>query len=175
MEPFFKNQNKKNLIEYFYDEFNSMGYSFQNISNPEHIGAKQVIKIFPKGKESNFISVIPWIRGISTGQQGLIEQLADYPRLNITKDVRKKPEEERISSMMSLCKIYNLYFLVVLPRPFGKDQFWLERYTKIPEDKWKLTYRRDRNDLDRIHLPVYDNYDFMSLDKLKVKLDKILK
>ena len=68
---------------------------------------------------------------------------------------------------------YNIYFLVIIPRGMFPTFYWLQKYSDIPESAWQLTYRKRSTKLDRIHLPKYEDFQFLTFEKLEEKLDKI--
>lgn len=118
----------------------------------------------------NTVLILPWIRPY-TDQKNLIKTLADYPRLNIRKDLLQETDEMKIDSMWNVCEQYNLHFLVMLQKT-GGDLFWFQKYTDIPKEYWKTTYRKKEKGNDRIHFPKYNEYKFIDEKTLRKEIIK---
>jgi len=144
-------------------------YAFQSVEELHEGLLLQITK-----RKSNFsILVVPWVR---TAKMGLSvsKTLSDYPRLAVPKQLKHLPNEEKLERLQNLSTTYQLYFLVVLQRTNREDLFWLARYDSIPTEYWKMTYRTDKNVLDRVHFTEYDKYNFVSLKDLQKQLNSIL-
>lgn len=125
-------------------------------------------------KENKSILVIPWIRPYIPNRT-LVQELLDYPRLNITKSVKKLDENKRIEEMYKLVDSYQLYFLVMLQRTNNNDLYWLGKYTDIPIKYWQLVSRRESEGLGRIKFAGYQDYKFVKIIELKKQISKLLR
>lgn len=166
--------NKDKSIEDYLPVFKKIGYPFR-YTQLETIGAGTLIRIHPDVDSSYHILTIPWVRNISIGQKDAVKQLSDYPRLNLPKAMQKGNERERVEGMLKLVTSFNLYFLVILPRPLSGDLFWLDKYSTIPKENWALTYRKSPSILDRLHVVSFSSPTFLSLRDLKLQLNEIFK
>jgi hypothetical protein len=98
--------------------------------------------------------------------------LADYPRINVPKQALHLSDEDKINFMSDMINENRLHFLIIIPRPNSfSDFYWFGRYSKVFH-LMKLTYREKGKDLDRMHLPVFNSYQFCKLLDLKTILDK---
>jgi len=144
-------------------------YAFQTV---EELHAGMLLQIHKK-KSALSILVVPWVRPANV-LKSVNKTLSDYPRLAIPKQLKHLTDEEKIKKLKELSTTYQLYFLVVLQRANGEDLYWLERYDTIPLQYWKLTYRKDKNVLNRVHFTEYDKYNFVKLKDLQKQLNSIL-
>lgn len=133
------------------------------------------IKLYTRKEPDNQISVIPWVRPISMTIRETVRNLGNYPRLNVIKEAKTFPDEEKIPYMIRMTKKMDLYFLIILPRATGAPLLWLDRYDSIPIAKWKLTYRKDPKVLDRITLTKYKEPKFFTIKQVKEQILNILK
>jgi hypothetical protein len=53
--------------------------------------------------------------------------------------------------------------------------YWLERYDKIPLECWKLNWWGKKGVSTRLLLQNFTKYEFVTIEELKNKLDKIFK
>jgi hypothetical protein len=164
-------EDTKVYIDSFKDLFHKIGYDFNETSIPD-LDMGLTIKIFQKNVNSKkSIYVVPWVRLIQSRPNA--KTLANYPRLNIPKNLQNIQDSSKIKKLLKLCKEENLYFLVILPTYHG-PYFWLEKYSTIPIEHWKLTYRKNPNNQDRIYLSNGNEYfEFVKKEELQKKLNKI--
>ena len=107
----------------------------------------------------------------------MVKTLADYPRLNIQKDLLKLPNAVKVKAMFEIASKFHLYFLVLMPIR-NVNYFWLGRYEDISIEYWEPTYRKDKGNLDRIHFPEVQKkqlFKFLREQDFKKKLQDILK
>lgn len=163
-------KTEKLTIHSYKSKFDKIGYEFDEVTVPE-LDMGLTIKIYQKNINSKkSIYVVPWVRPLQFSPEFV---LSNYPRLNIPKKIRNVPEEKRIEKLLELCSDKNLYFLVILPNPHS-SYYWLGKYTDIPLEHWKLTYRKTSTIQDRIYLSNGNPYfEFGNLTKLQEKLNKI--
>ena len=159
-------------INFLIPELSKIKYSVA-FQKTNILGTGLLVQIFPMEDPNNTILVVPWVRPEIMTRRELSKSLADYPRLNIHSEAKTLPDNEKIKFMLDLTKKLNLYFIVIIPNKIGGGLFWLDKYTNIPKDSWKLTYRKNTKTLDRIHLPVYKHYKFVSIKELKLQLNEI--
>jgi hypothetical protein len=127
-----------------------------NLHTIEEFGRTDILEI-KEGKRT--ILTIPWVRPHMPGKPA--KALADYPRLNIPEGKRIIVDKQKVRAMRQLVKKYNMYFLVVLDKPNDEELYWLGKYEDIPEEFWKLTYRKKDKKLDRIHFPKFPQTGFV--------------
>jgi hypothetical protein len=155
--------------EYVFPEFKKAGIKIE-LHKIVELEGSLVLSILNNKKE--VILAFPWVRERGIGN--ITKTLADYPRLNIVKSYKKlKKEEDKIKKMRDLLQIYNMYFLVVLYRPGIPNMYWFGKYTDIPIELWKTTYREKTKPTDRIHFPDYKEYNFVKIEELKKQINKI--
>jgi hypothetical protein len=138
------------------------------------LGSGIVLQLYSNKNKINSIFVIPWVRP-PVLSINMLKSLADYPRLNIDKSAKHLTDEGKIEHMYKLIIKHRLHFLIMLPRIGNTDLYWFESYSTIPIELWKTTYRKDIKNLDRIHFPKYNKYNFTEIDVLKKKLNKAIK
>ena len=145
-------------------------YAFHSV---EELHEGMLLQVFKKENAASIL-IVPWVRPYNiTKTQS--KSLADYPRLAIPKQLKHDSNEDKIKKLNELCSKYQLYFLVVVQRANGDDMYWLEKYETIPLQFWKLTYRKDKDNLDRVHFTQYDKFNFLKLKELQKKLNSIFK
>lgn len=132
------------------------------------------IKLYTRKNPDVQMSVIPWVRPVSMTIRETVRNLGNYPRLNVIKEAKTLPDEEKIPYMIRMTKRMDLYFLIILPRTTGEPLLWLDRYDSIPIKKWKLTYRKDPKVLDRITLTKFKEPKFYTIKQVKEQIINIL-
>ena len=178
MEPLFifETPNKKPSNEILIDRINdsllpelkSIGFKCE-IHKIKQLGETPIVKIIYNKKS---ILVMSWVRPFSDNKT-MNRTLNDYPRLNIQSELLKKSDETKINEMYDLVSGLNLYFLVMLQRQH-ENLFWFDKYSYIPKDYWKTTYRK-KGVNDRIHFPKYKNTNFIKLNDLKSQIQKSMR
>ena len=163
-------EQEKTILD-FKGKLSRIGYSFTFVEN-EMIGAGTLIKLFPTDHEEDYELVIPWIRPAVVTMNQFDKILADYPRINVPKQALHLSNDDKIEFMSNMINENRLHFLIIVPRPNSfSDFYWFGRYSKVFH-LMKLTYREKGKDLDRMHLPVFNSYQFCKLLDLKTILDK---
>jgi len=163
-------EQEKTILD-FKGKLSRIGYSFTFVEN-EMIGAGTLIKLFPTEFEYDYELVIPWVRPAVITMNQFDKILADYPRINVPKQALHLSDEDKINFMSDMINENRLHFLIIIPRPNSfSDFYWFGRYSKV-FPSMKLTYREKGKDLDRMHLPVFNSYQFCKLLDLKTILDK---
>ncbi len=123
-----------------------------------------------KNNKGKVILIVPWIRPFSTNKNET-RVLNDYPRLNVSKQLKNSSDDEKIHGMISLVNKYHLYFLVVMQKT--ESLYWVDLYENIPLDFWKTTYRKKGMSKDRIHFPNYRRFNFVKKEEFKKQLNKL--
>lgn len=183
MKPLFKQTSKKKkkpgveesmdrVLNILLPQLSKIKYSI-SYQITDIMGKCVLYEIFPTNHPTDIIRVMPWVRSEVFFSKDIIKSLANYPRLNVHPLAKRLSSEGKIQYMLDIAEQLNLYFLVMIPK--SNNLYWLQKYTDIPKKCWKLTYRKNPNNLDRIHLPVYSAFEFVSLTTLKKKLDKLVK
>lgn len=185
MNPLF-NQNKESqkntnletsisrVIDILLPELTKIKYSL-TFHKTSILGSGILFQLFLIREPEKAIFIVPWIRTEVYSVKSLAKSVADYPRLNVASTFKDESNKEKIRLMLELVKKFDLYFLVMVPRPNSNHLYWLDKYENIPIESWKLTYRTDPKNLDRIHLPGYNDSKFVKLKQLEEILKKIIK
>jgi len=82
-----------------------------------------------------------------------VECLENRPRFNIPKELLElSTKEDRVEKTWNFLNTINVHFLVWTKTGW----FWMGKFSDIPIEGYGLTYRRDRNKLNRLYtLPEY--------------------
>ena len=138
----------------------------------KELSRKEVIKAYYHDK---YIYIMPWVRPMSLSLEDLPRHLSDYPRLNLPHKIAKLDNDVKRETMLHLCKEYNLYFLVILPRAVSPDLYWLEAYAALTPEQYVLSYRKSNTYFDRMRIKKANHRDFLTIDKLRKHFTKTIK